>query len=122
MAASLEHRQIGEQFKILDPARIPERPAGPNRLQINLLGSLAGLVLGFMLVALRELVDSTFRTDEEIAAAFGLPVLAMIPVFGRMPLRIRGRRIAIVLGTGATVCALAALAWVFGMRLHSFGS
>ena len=26
IAANLERRQIGEQFRILDPARVPERP------------------------------------------------------------------------------------------------
>ena len=31
IAANLERRQIGEQFKILDPARMPERPFSPDR-------------------------------------------------------------------------------------------
>ena len=38
IAANLERRQIGEQFKMLDPARLPEQPFSPNRLQINLIG------------------------------------------------------------------------------------
>ena len=31
ISANLERRQIGEQFKILDPARMPERPTSPDR-------------------------------------------------------------------------------------------
>jgi len=31
MAANLESRQGGEQFRILDPARVPQRPFSPNR-------------------------------------------------------------------------------------------
>src|SRR5262249_39113561 len=31
IAANLERRQIGEQFKLLDPAQIPERPYSPDR-------------------------------------------------------------------------------------------
>jgi len=31
ISANLEKRQIGEQFKILDPARMPEKPASPDR-------------------------------------------------------------------------------------------
>jgi hypothetical protein len=27
MAANLEQRQVGEQFRVLDPARVPERPS-----------------------------------------------------------------------------------------------
>ena len=46
IAASLERRQIGEQFKILDPAKTAERPFSPNRPRINLVGSIAGLFLG----------------------------------------------------------------------------
>ena len=38
VAANLERRQIGEQFKLLDPARLPEKPISPNRLMINLIG------------------------------------------------------------------------------------
>jgi uncharacterized protein involved in exopolysaccharide biosynthesis len=43
MAANLERRQIGEQFKIIKPARLPERPVGPRRFSVNLIGGLAGL-------------------------------------------------------------------------------
>ena len=31
VAANLERQQIGEQFKVLDPARMPQRAATPNR-------------------------------------------------------------------------------------------
>ena len=37
MSANLEKRQIGEQFKILDPARMPERPSSPDRPRLYLL-------------------------------------------------------------------------------------
>jgi len=45
MAANLERRQIGEQFKIIDPARLPQRPVGRRRLSVSVVGGLAGLVL-----------------------------------------------------------------------------
>src|SRR6185503_8134211 len=32
VAANLERRQIGENFKILDPARLPEKATSPDRL------------------------------------------------------------------------------------------
>ena len=32
IAVNLERRQIGEQFKVIDGARLPERPISPNRL------------------------------------------------------------------------------------------
>ena len=44
VAVELERRQIGEQFRVLDPARPPVRPTGVNRLQVNAIGSRAGLI------------------------------------------------------------------------------
>jgi uncharacterized protein involved in exopolysaccharide biosynthesis len=46
IAANLERRQIGEQFKLLDPARLPERSFKPNRRFMTLVGAIAGLCLG----------------------------------------------------------------------------
>ena len=80
LAANLETRQFGEQFKILDPARIPERPISPNRPLINLVGMAAGLAVGLVLVALLEYRDRSFKTDDEIISLLALPVLAVVPV------------------------------------------
>ena len=35
IAADLERRQIGQQFKMIDAARLPERPISPDRDRIN---------------------------------------------------------------------------------------
>ena len=51
LAVALEARQIGETFKIVNPASYPERPVGPNRARMNLMGAGAGLVMGLVLVA-----------------------------------------------------------------------
>ncbi len=45
MAENLERKQKGEQFKILDPAVLPEKPIKPDRNKIMLIGSILGLVL-----------------------------------------------------------------------------
>src|SRR5262245_21874102 len=50
MAANLEQRHIGEEFKIIDPARLPQRPVGPRRLSVSVVGGLAGLALALALV------------------------------------------------------------------------
>ena len=54
MAANLERRQIGEQFRILDPALLPEQPVGPNRLRIAVMGALVGLLVSLVLVVFRR--------------------------------------------------------------------
>ena len=50
IAANMERRQIGEQFKLLDAARIPERPEGPERLSLSLFGTGIGLGVGLLLL------------------------------------------------------------------------
>ena len=79
VAANLERRQVGEQFRVLDPARVPERPYSPNRLQLNLMGAAFGLVLGLGMLAVREYRDSSFKTEDEIRSRLSLLVIASIP-------------------------------------------
>jgi len=50
LAANLERRQIGEQFRLLDPARIPEKPIGPTRLARTIGGALIGFGAGLVLL------------------------------------------------------------------------
>jgi polysaccharide chain length determinant protein (PEP-CTERM system associated) len=84
LAANLESRNIGEQFKILDPASLPERPINPlARLQVILMGSSGGLMLGLLLIALLEYRDTSFKTEEDVTRVLSLPVLALVPVMGR---------------------------------------
>ena len=52
VASNLEQRQISEQFKVIDPARLPEQPIGPNRVYIDIVGTLVGLGVGVVLVGL----------------------------------------------------------------------
>ena len=54
IAANLERRQIGEQFRILDAARLPVAPDRPKLLRVTLIGALVGLLIGLVLVAIRR--------------------------------------------------------------------
>jgi polysaccharide chain length determinant protein (PEP-CTERM system associated) len=82
VAANLEKRQVGEQFKVLDPARVPQTPFSPNRVQLNLMGLIAGLGFGLGLAGLLEFRDSTLKSEDDIRRCLSLPVLAAIPVLG----------------------------------------
>jgi polysaccharide chain length determinant protein (PEP-CTERM system associated) len=97
LAANVERQQIGEQFKILDPARVPERPFSPNRLRIVAVGSAFGLVLGLGVLVLLEYRDSTFNTEEDILRVLQLPVLALVPIMASdLELRLQRRRRALI--------------------------
>ena len=79
MAENLERKQQGEQFKILDPARLPEKPIKPDRDKILLIGAFIGLAMGLGLAWFRESVDQSFHTVSEVEDYLEIPVLAMIP-------------------------------------------
>jgi polysaccharide chain length determinant protein (PEP-CTERM system associated) len=79
IAVNMERKQKGEQFKIIDPARIPERPVEPDMRKLFAITVFIGLALGAAGAFLPEYVSATYRKADEIESAFGLPVLAEIP-------------------------------------------
>ena len=78
-AENLERRQKGEQFRIIDPARVPEKPFSPDIPKILLIGLLAGIGGGFGLAFFREQMDRSFHDSGDVEIALGLKVLATIP-------------------------------------------
>jgi len=79
MAAELEQRQKGENFRVIEPARLPERPAGPNRFRLLLVGLALAIGASGAAVVLAEQVDTSFRRVDEIRSTLPLPVLSAIP-------------------------------------------
>ena len=79
MAENLEKKQQGEQFKILDQARYPERPIKPDRNRILMMGAFIGLAAGLGLAWFRESLDQSFHSEEELEIDLGLPILATLP-------------------------------------------
>lgn len=120
IAANLERRQIGEQFKILDPARLPERPHSPNRQRIDLLGAFVALAVGLGLAALMEYRDSSFRSEQDIVTCLAMPVLAAVPrVTTSAEARSYGRRrllAGVVAGAATVVAGIALVAWRLVLR------
>jgi uncharacterized protein involved in exopolysaccharide biosynthesis len=113
ISANLEKRQIGEQFKILDPARMPEKPVSPDRPRLYLIAILAAIAVGIGLATAAEYFDRTLRTEADVRAALNLMVLATVPymrdaaVAGR---RLR-RRLAFGIAGTAVLGAVLAVAW-----------
>jgi polysaccharide biosynthesis transport protein len=79
LAESLESKQKGAQFVILDPASFPMRPAKPNRLMILLLGLAGSLGLGLAVAVGVDFVDQKVWTQAELERLIGSPVLVEIP-------------------------------------------
>jgi polysaccharide chain length determinant protein (PEP-CTERM system associated) len=80
MATDLEHHQEGEQFRVLDPANLPDKPTFPNRPLFALGGFGGGLGLGLAIAFLLEMKDSSMRSERDVEFTLHLPVLAMVPL------------------------------------------
>jgi polysaccharide chain length determinant protein (PEP-CTERM system associated) len=117
VAADLERNQIGEQFKVLDVARMPEKPDSPDRVKLTTFGLVGGLVLGLGLMALLELSDATLKSDDDVTAALRLPVLATVPLIeSSTPARRRAWWL-LAFGSAATAIGLtiAMMMWKFNL-------
>ena len=74
LAADLEQRRKGETFQLIEAAGYPERPTGPNRLRLLLVGLALALGASAVAVVLAEQVDTSFRRVEEVRAEAPMPV------------------------------------------------
>jgi polysaccharide chain length determinant protein (PEP-CTERM system associated) len=121
IAANLASRQIGESFKVLDPASLPQRPYNSMQRLGAIAGGLGGgLLLGLGLIALSEFQDSSFKSEQDVVKVLSLPVLALIPVMVSESQRngaSRRRRSFALLGALLLVIVSAAALFVLRGRL-----
>jgi polysaccharide chain length determinant protein (PEP-CTERM system associated) len=79
MATNLERRQQGEQFRVMDPANLPEKPAYPNRRAIAAAGFGGGIIAGLALIFLLEMLNKSIRSEADAEHYLKMPVLAVMP-------------------------------------------
>jgi polysaccharide biosynthesis transport protein len=78
IAAGLKSSNI----RVVDPAMIPSTPSRPAKARNIALSFLVGLVGGIGLALLREYMDNTVKTPDDIESLARLPSLAVVPSFG----------------------------------------
>jgi polysaccharide chain length determinant protein (PEP-CTERM system associated) len=103
ISANLEREQVSEQFKVLDPARLPEKPSSPDRVKLTAAGAAFGLALVLGFVGFLEYRDETLRSEDEILRTLVLPVLAAIPIVAGAAERQRQRRSRMMVSVAVTV-------------------
>jgi len=79
-------------FRIVDVARVPTVPSGPNLLRNLAFALVLGLSTGVGLAFLIESVDNTVRTPEQAQTISALPSLGMIPLGSRSTRELGGRQ------------------------------
>ena len=79
MATSMELRQQGEHFRILDPPSLPVKPSFPNRLKLCGIGLAVGVFLGAAVSAGAELIDDRLFSEKELKEMVPITILSEIP-------------------------------------------
>jgi polysaccharide biosynthesis transport protein len=83
MAGSLNSNNI----RVLDDARVPERPSGPHRFRILGAGAAFALLGGMVLAFAAESMDDTISSIDDLKRWSGLPALALVPKVGALNTR-----------------------------------
>ncbi len=68
-------------IRIVDPAMIPSTPVRPAKTRNVALAFLVGLVGGIGLALMREYLDNTVKTPDDVETLSRLPSLAVVPQF-----------------------------------------
>ena len=77
ISASLRSSNI----RVVDPALVPSTPDRPQKARNILLACLVGIVGGVGLAFLREYLDNTVKSPDEVLTLTGLTSLAVVPAF-----------------------------------------
>jgi capsular exopolysaccharide synthesis family protein len=86
LQTKLKEAQIASGLKssnirIIDPALVPTAPSRPAKTRNIMLAILVGLVGGIGLALLREYLDNTVKTPDDVETLARLPSLAVVPTF-----------------------------------------
>jgi polysaccharide chain length determinant protein (PEP-CTERM system associated) len=98
MAVNLEKKKKGEQFRVLDYAKVPEKPFSPDIKKIFLISLAIGLGTGLGIIYMLGFLDASVQRKEDLLA-IGVPLLVTIPRIydERAKARMRANNLASVL-------------------------
>jgi len=121
VAQNLERRQKDDQFQILDPANLPEKPFVPNRPLVFGISVVVALLVGFGGAIGLEGIDPTVRGLTDFRHFCQIPVLSTIPTIqDRTFQRQRTFRMtAIYGGLGTVTAAVIVFLMLYGDKVRA---
>jgi capsular polysaccharide biosynthesis protein len=96
MTSTLEARQEGQQFRLVELPNLPTKPSGPRKIFVSFGGLILSIVVGLALALLRNFMDPTIHSSKEFRKLFGAPfVLGVPPILTVEERRARKWKIAV---------------------------
>ena len=122
MAANLEKRQEGQQFRVVDRPSLPTIPSSPNRIKISLGGGFVGIGLGLAFAFLRDMRDRSFHSEEALRKRFAVPLIMGIPLLitaSEEQIRTRKRALEWMAGFALGLAVIVTEVYEFYIYRHS---
>jgi uncharacterized protein involved in exopolysaccharide biosynthesis len=117
VAANLEDQDIGERFRIVDPANVPVKPLKSKRLLYNAAGLALGLLLGLGVAGFLEFKDQSFWTESDVLDVLAMPVLVSVPYVATEAEKNRSRKRQLLASVSGVVCLAMAGYVVWSLQL-----
>ena len=106
----LERRKQGETLEVLDSASLPTTPSAPKRQMIVPAGAVVGLVLGVLIIGMREVRDTSLKSLKDARAYTQLSILGSVPLLENDVVVQRRKQVMWVGWAAATALGLAVIA------------
>jgi polysaccharide biosynthesis transport protein len=107
---NMERQKQGETLELLDAASTPTSPTAPKRQYIIPIGLVGGIVLGFVLVAIREVRDTSLKNLKDARLYTQLSILGSIPLLENDVVVQRRKQVMWVGWATATILGIAIIA------------
>jgi uncharacterized protein involved in exopolysaccharide biosynthesis len=119
MSLDLERRRQGETLELLDEASMPTSPTAPKRSMIIPVGLIGGLLIGILLVAIREVRDTSLKNLKDARLYTQLSILGSIPLLENDVVVQRRKQ---VMWVGWATATIVGLAMMIGSVAHYYMS
>jgi uncharacterized protein involved in exopolysaccharide biosynthesis len=110
LSLNMERQKQGETLELLDAASTPTTPTSPQRAKIIPFGLAGGLVLGFILVGVREVRDTSLKNLKDARLYTQLSILGSIPLLENDVVVQRRKQVMWVSWATGTILGIAIMA------------
>ncbi|MFC1809129.1 GNVR domain-containing protein [Candidatus Omnitrophota bacterium] len=80
ISKQLDGAEDATKFKVIEPARLPIFPIAPDKQRIIMIGFALGLCLGCGIIALKEFINTSYKSVDEAKDLLDIPILGTISV------------------------------------------